>query len=162
MFKNTLDNKRYYTLNYYYKKTYGSKVFKVALNGGFSCPNKDGKKGTGGCIYCSPSGSGDFAGNIKEDILTQFENIKNMMLEKWPDAKYIGYFQANSNTYASVEKLKELYEPILNVENVVGLNIATRSDCFNEDIYNYLEDLNKRTDLVIELGLQSMHAKQLN
>jgi radical SAM protein (TIGR01212 family) len=155
MFKNTLDNKRYYTLNYYYKKTYGSKVFKVALNGGFSCPNKDGKKGTGGCIYCSPSGSGDFAGNINEDILTQFENIKNMMLEKWPDAKYIGYFQANSNTYASVDKLKELYEPILNVENVVGLNIATRSDCFNEDIYNYLEDLNKRTDLVIELGLQS-------
>ena len=155
MFKNTLDNKRYYTLNYYYKKTYGSKVFKVALNGGFSCPNKDGKKGTGGCIYCSPSGSGDFAGNIKEDILTQFENIKNMMLEKWPDAKYIGYFQANSNTYASVDKLKELYEPILNVHNVVGLNIATRSDCFNEDIYNYLEDLNKRTDLVIELGLQS-------
>ena len=155
MFKNTLDNKRYYTLNYYYKKTYGSKVFKVALNGGFSCPNKDGKKGTGGCIYCSPSGSGDFAGNIKEDILTQFENIKNMMLEKWPDAKYIGYFQANSNTYASVDRLKELYEPILNVENVVGLNIATRSDCFNEDIYNYLEDLNKRTDLVIELGLQS-------
>lgn len=155
MFKNTLDNKRYYTLNYYYKKKYGSKVFKVALNGGFSCPNKDGKKGTGGCIYCSPSGSGDFAGNIKEDILTQFENIKNMMLEKWPDAKYIGYFQANSNTYASVDRLKELYEPILNVENVVGLNIATRSDCFNEDIYNYLEDLNKRTDLVIELGLQS-------
>jgi radical SAM protein (TIGR01212 family) len=155
MFKNTLDNKRYYTLNYYYKKTYGSKVFKVALNGGFSCPNKDGKKGTGGCIYCSPSGSGDFAGNINEDILTQFENIKNMMLEKWPDAKYIGYFQANSNTYASVDKLKKLYEPILNVENVVGLNIATRSDCFNEDIYNYLEDLNKRTDLVIELGLQS-------
>ena len=155
MFKNTLDNKRYYTLNYYYKKTYGSKVFKVALNGGFSCPNKDGRKGTGGCIYCSPSGSGDFAGNIKEDILTQFENIKNMMLEKWPDAKYIGYFQANSNTYASEDKLKELYEPILTVHNVVGLNIATRSDCFNEDIYNYLEDLNKRTDLVIELGLQS-------
>ncbi len=161
MFKNTLDNKRYYTLNYYYKKTYGSKVFKVALNGGFSCPNKDGKKGIGGCIYCSPSGSGDFAGNIKEDILTQFENIKNMMLEKWPDAKYIGYFQANSNTYASVDRLKELYEPILNVENVVGLNIATRSDCFNEDIYNYLEDLNKRTDLVIELGLQSMHEKTI-
>ena len=155
MFKNTLDNKRYYTLNYYYKKTYGSKVFKVALNGGFSCPNKDGKKGTGGCIYCSPSGSGDFAGNIKEDIVTQFNNIKNMMLEKWPEAKYIGYFQANSNTYADVEKLKELYEPILEQDNVVGLNIATRSDCFNEDIYNYLEDLNKRTDLVIELGLQS-------
>ena len=155
MFKNTLDNKRYYTLNYYYKKTYGSKVFKVALNGGFSCPNKDGKKGTGGCIYCSPSGSGDFAGNIKEDIITQFNNIKNMMLEKWPEAKYIGYFQANSNTYADVNKLKELYEPILEQDGVVGLNIATRSDCFNEDIYNYLEDLNKRTDLVIELGLQS-------
>ena len=82
-----------------------------------------------------------------------------MMLEKWPDAKYIGYFQANSNTYASVDRLKELYEPILNVHNVVGLNIATRSDCFNEDIYNYLEDLNKRTDLVIELGLQTTNEK---
>ena len=161
MFKNTLDNKRYYTLNYYYKKTYGSKVFKVALNGGFSCPNKDGKKGTGGCIYCSPSGSGDFAGNIKEDIVTQFNNIKNMMLEKWPEAKYIGYFQANSNTYADVEKLKDLYESILEQDNVVGLNIATRSDCFNDDIYDYLEDLNKRTDLVIELGLQSMHEKTI-
>ena len=161
MFKNTLDNKRYYTLNYYYKKTYGSKVFKVALNGGFSCPNKDDKKGTGGCIYCSPSGSGDFAGNKQEDILTQFNKVKDMMLNKWPEAKYIGYFQANSNTYADVDKLKKLYEPILSVENVVGLNIATRSDCFNEDIYNYLEDLNKRTDLVIELGLQSMHEKTI-
>ena len=161
MFKNTLDNKRYYTLNYYYKKTYGSKVFKVALNGGFSCPNKDGKKGTGGCIYCSPSGSGDFAGNKKEDILTQFNKVRDMMLNKWPEAKYIGYFQANSNTYADVDKLKELYEPILSVENVVGLNIATRSDCFNDDIYDYLEDLNKRTDLVIELGLQSMHEKTI-
>ena len=155
MFKNTLDNKRYYTLNYYYKKKYNSKVFKVALNGGFTCPNKDGKKGTGGCIYCSPSGSGDFAGNICEDIVTQFNNVRDMMLKKWPDAKYIGYFQANSNTYASVDKLKELYEPILRQENVVGLNIATRSDCFDKDIYDYLDDLNKRTDLVIELGLQS-------
>ena len=113
MFKNTLDNKRYYTLNYYYKMKYNSKVFKVALNGGFTCPNKDGKKGTGGCIYCSPSGSGDFAGNKCEDIVTQFKSIRDMMLKKWPDAKYIGYFQANSNTYASVDKLKELYEPIL-------------------------------------------------
>ncbi len=155
MFKNTLDNKRYYTLNYYYKKKYNSKVFKVALNGGFTCPNKDGSKGTGGCIYCSPSGSGDFAGNKCEDIVTQFNNVRDMMLKKWPEAKYIGYFQANSNTYASVDRLKELYEPILKQNNVVGLNIATRSDCFNNEIYDYLDDLNKRTDLVIELGLQS-------
>ena len=162
MFKNTLDNKRYYTLNYYYKKTYNTKVFKVALNAGFTCPNKDGSKGTGGCIYCSPSGSGDFAGNVKDNLVTQFNEVRDMMLKKWPEAKYIGYFQANSNTYASVDELKEKYEPILELPNVVGLNIATRSDCFNDDIYDYLEDLNKRTDLVIELGLQSMHQKTID
>lgn len=155
MFKNTIDNKRYYTLNCYYKTHYGKKVFKVALNGGFTCPNKDGKKAVGGCIYCSPSGSGDFAGNIKDEILTQFKKIKEVELKKWPDALYIGYFQANSNTYGDINKLKELYETVLTEPNVVGLNIATRSDCFNKEIYDYLSDLNNRTDLVIELGLQS-------
>ena len=162
MFKNTLDNKRYYTLNYYYKNTYNTKVFKVALNAGFTCPNKDGSKGTGGCIYCSPSGSGDFAGNVKDNLVTQFNNVRDMMLKKWPEAKYIGYFQANSNTYGTVKELREKYEAIVNLPNVVGLNIATRSDCFNDDIYEYLSDLNKRTDLVIELGLQTIHKKTID
>ena len=85
MFKNTLDNKRYYTLNYYYKKKYGSKVFKVSLNGGFTCPNKDGTVGTRGCIFCSRLGSGDFAGDLKLDLVKQFNEVKNVLKHKWPD-----------------------------------------------------------------------------
>ena len=109
MFKNTLDNKRYHTLNYYYKQKYGSKVFRVSLNGGFSCPNKDGSKGKGGCIFCSKLGSGDFAGDSWKDLTTQFNEVKEIMHKKWPEAKYIGYFQANTNTYAPVAELKDKY-----------------------------------------------------
>ncbi len=157
-FKYTLDNKRYHTLNYEYKTTYGKKVFKVSLNAGFSCPNK---KNGYGCIFCSPLGSGDFAGDKSEDLITQFEMVKQIMSKKWPDAYYIGYFQANTNTYAPVSILKEKFEPILKLPNVVGLSIATRSDCINDDCLNYLIDLNKRTNLTIELGLQSMHDETL-
>ena len=162
MFKNTLDNKRYYTLNYFYKTKFNSKVFKVSLNGGFTCPNKDGSKGTGGCIYCSPSGSGDFAGNIKDNLIKQFNEVRDIMLKKWPDAKYIAYFQANSNTYGPVEELKEKYESVINLPGVIGISIATRPDCFNEEIYDYIEDLSKRTYLTIELGLQTIHEKTLD
>lgn len=161
MFKNTLDNKRYYTLNYYYKKKYNSKVFKVSLNAGFTCPNKDGKVSNGGCIYCSNLGSGDYAGNVNKDIITQFNEVKSIMHKKWPEALYIGYFQANTNTYASVDKLKKCYEPILALPNVIGLNIATRSDSINDETLEYLIDLNNRCDLVVELGLQSMHDETL-
>lgn len=154
MFKNTLDNKRYYTLNYFYRTKFNSKIFKVSLNAGFSCPHKTAGKG---CIFCSESGSGDFAGNVADDLITQFNTVKNQLHTKWPKAKYIGYFQANSNTYGNVEKLKNIYEPILNIENVVGLSIATRPDCFSKEIYDYLEELNNRTFLTIELGLQSIH-----
>ena len=161
MFENTLDNKRYYTLNYFYKKTFNSKVFKVSLNAGFTCPNKDGKKGTGGCIYCSPSGSGDFAGNVRDNLIKQFNDVKEVMLKKWPEAKYIAYFQANSNTYAPVEELKEKYESVINLPGVIGLSIATRPDCFTDEIYDYLEELNKRTFLTVELGLQTIHEKTL-
>jgi len=158
MFKYTLDNKRYHTLNYYYKTKYNSKVFKVSLNTGLSCPNKINGKG---CIFCSESGSGDFAGNTCDDVITQFNKVKEIMHKKWPNAKYIGYFQANTNTFAQVEKLKELYEPILKLHNVVGLNIATRSDAISNECLDYLIDLNKRTDLTIELGLQSIHETTL-
>ena len=161
MFKNTLDNKRYYTLNYYYKKKYNSKVFKVSLNGGFTCPNKDGTVGTRGCIFCSRLGSGDFAGNKNLDLISQFNEVKSIMLKKWPDAKYIGYFQANTNTYAPLDQLKAKYETILNLDNVVGLNIATRSDSITDEVMDYLEELNNKTDLIIELGLQSMHEETL-
>lgn len=158
-FKYSDDNKRYHTLNYFYKHKFNSKVFKVSLNAGFSCPNIDGTLGYGGCIYCSKSGSGEFAGNREDDIVTQFLKVKNMMLKKWPDAKYIGYFQARTNTYAPVEKLKEVYEAILKQEGVIGLNIGTRPDAISEECLEYLTDLNKRTYLTVELGLQTIHEK---
>ncbi len=150
MFKYTLDNKRYHTLNYYNKSKYGCKVFKVSLNAGFSCPNK--KNGTG-CIYCY-NGSGE---NDGMDLLTQFNKVRDNNLKKWPNAKYIGYFQAGTNTYADVNTLKSKYEPILKLDNVIGLNIATRCDALNSDVLDYLEDLNNRTDLIVELGLQTIH-----
>ena len=157
MFKYSDSNKRYYTLDYFYKHKFNSKVFKVSLNAGFTCPNKDGKVGTGGCIYCSKTGSGEYAGDIKKDLVTQFNEVKEMMLKKWPKAKYIGYFQANTNTYAPLNKLKEKYETILKLDNVVGLNIATRPDSISDECLDYLEELAKRTYLTIELGLQTIH-----
>jgi radical SAM protein (TIGR01212 family) len=157
IFKYSDNNKRYHTLDYFYKHKFNSKVFKVSLNAGLSCPNIDGTVGKGGCIYCSNSGSGEFAGNKNDDIITQFNEIKKMMLKKWPNAKYIGYFQAHTNTYAPVETLKKLYEPILQQENVVGLNIATRPDAISDECLKYLEELNKKTYLTIELG--TIHKK---
>lgn len=157
MFKYTLDNKRYHTLNYHLKNKFGGKVFKVSLNGGFSCPNIDGTVGYGGCIYCSKSGSGEFGGNVEDDLVTQFNKIKMVMERKWPEGKYIAYFQARTNTYAKVEVLREKYESVLNLPNVVGLFIATRCDAISDEVLDYLEELNKRTYLVIELGLQSIH-----
>ena len=158
MFKYTLDNKRYHTLNYYFKNRYGKKTFKVSLNGNFSCPNKINGKG---CIFCSRLGSGDFAGNKEKDLITQFNEVKKIMEQKWPDSYYIGYFQANTNTFAPVNELKEKYETILSLENVVGLNIATRSDAISQECYEYLSELNKKTNLIVELGLQSIHEKTL-
>lgn len=156
MFSYTFDNKRYHTLNYFYKQKFGKKVFKVSLNAGFSCPNYK----TGGCIFCSHQ-SGDFAGNPKDDLLKQFDEIKTMMEHKWPDSYYIAYFQAATNTYAPVSVLKEKFETILKIPNVVGLSIATRSDAISPLVYDYLEDLSKRTFLTVELGLQSIHPKTL-
>lgn len=159
LFKNTNNNKRYHTLDYFYKKKFKSKVFKVSLNAGFSCPNIDGTVGSGGCIYCSISGSGDFAGNVNDDLIKQFNDIKNMMHQKWPEAKYIGYFQAHTNTYAPLNILKEKYETILNLDNVIGLSIATRADAISDEVIAYLSELNKQTYLTIELGLQTIHEK---
>lgn len=151
------DNKRYHTWNYYLRNTFGEKIFKVSINAGFTCPNIDGKVAYGGCTYCSKEGSGDFAGNPKDDLIKQFKEIKEMMLKKWPSAKYIGYFQAYTNTYAPLEVLKEKYETILEQDDVVGLSISTRPDCLEDDVVEYLGELNKRTDLWVELGLQTIH-----
>lgn len=159
MFKYSNTNKRYHTLDYFYKQKFNSKVFKVSLNAGFSCPNIDGTVGRGGCIYCSNLGSGEYAGNVKDDLITQFNEVKEIMNKKWPNSKYIGYFQAHTNTYAPVEILKEKYETILNLDNVVGLSIATRPDAISDECLDYLEELNKKTYLTIELGLQTIHEK---
>ena len=156
MFLYSDSNKRYHTLDYFYKHKFGCKVFKVSLNGGFSCPNVDGTLGTRGCIYCSPLGSGEFAGKCSDDLVKQFNDIKNMMNRKW-SGKYIGYFQARTNTYAPVSVLKEKYEAILKLPDVVGLSVATRPDCIDDSCLDYLSDLTKRTFLTVELGLQSIH-----
>lgn len=157
MFKYAFDNKRYHTWNYYLRNTFGEKVFKVSINAGFTCPNIDGKVAYGGCTYCSKIGSGDFAGNPKDDLIKQFYDIKNMMHKKWPKAKYIGYFQAFTNTYAPLDVLKEKYETILSLDDVIGLSISTRPDCLEYDVLDYLEELNKKTNLWVELGLQTIH-----
>ena len=151
------DNKRYHTWNYYLRNNFGQKIFKVSINAGFTCPNIDGKVAYGGCTYCSKEGSGDFAGNPKDNLIKQFKDIKEMMHKKWPNAKYIGYFQAYTNTYAPLEILKEKYETILEQEDVVGLSISTRPDCLEDDVVEYLGELNKRTNLWVELGLQTIH-----
>lgn len=150
MFKYTLDNKRYYTLNYYNKMKYKGKVFKVSLNAGFGCPNKKNGKG---CIYCY-NGSGE---NNGMPLVKQFNKVRQIVDKKWPNSKYIGYFQADTNTYAPLPILKKNYEEILKLPNVIGLNIATRCDALPEDVLDYLDELNKRTNLVVELGLQTIH-----
>ena len=156
-FKYSNSNKRYHTLDYFYKNKFNCKVFKVSLNAGFSCPNIDGTVGYGGCIYCSSSGSGDYAGNPNDNLVKQFNTVKEIIHKKWPEAQYIGYFQAHTNTYAPVNVLKEKYETILKLPNVVGLNIATRADAISDECLDYLTELNKKTYLTIELGLQTIH-----
>ena len=154
-FKYSNSNKRYHTLDYYYKNKFNSKVCKVSLNAGFSCPHLN----TGGCIFCSKSGSGEFGGNINDDLVTQFESVKEVLSRKWKNCKYIGYFQARTNTYAPLSVLKEKYEEVLKIDNVIGLFIATRCDSITDDILDYLEELSKRTFLTVELGLQTIHKK---
>lgn len=158
-FKYSSSNKRYHTLDYYYKNRFNEKIFKVSLNANFSCPNIDGTIGYGGCIYCSKTGSGEFAGNKEDEIEKQFLEVKETMLKKWPKAKYIGYFQARTNTYAPVETLKKLHDKILSQEDVIGLNISTRPDSITDECLEYLADLNKRTYLTVELGLQTTNPK---
>ncbi|MFV0499386.1 MAG: TIGR01212 family radical SAM protein [Bacilli bacterium] len=159
MFNYSSDNKQYHTLNYYFKEKFHKKVFKVNLNANFTCPNRDGSKGVGGCIFCSSLGSGETAGNPKDELSLQFENIKNERLKKWNDAYYVGYFQAYTNTYGDFNKIKEYYELILSQKDVVGLHISTRADCISDQMLEYLHDLSKRCDLWVELGLQSSNDK---
>ena len=159
MFKYSNTNKRYYTLDYYYKKRFNSKVAKINLDANFTCPNIDGTKGYGGCIYCL-NGSSDF--NKKTTLLEQFNIRKEIMLNKWTSAKLIAYFQANTNTYDTVDNLKKRFEPILKEKDVIGISIATRADSISNEVLEYLINLNKRTYLTIELGLQTTNEDTAN
>ncbi|MBN2299790.1 MAG: TIGR01212 family radical SAM protein [Acholeplasmataceae bacterium] len=150
--------KHYNTLNNYYLQKFNKKVFKVSLNGGFTCPNIDGTVATGGCTFCSSMGSGDFAGNKYESLPIQFNKIKTLMHQKWADAYYIAYFQANTNTHAPLKKLKLLFEEAITLDpNIVMLSIATRPDVLPDDVVAYLSELNTRIPVQIELGLQTIH-----
>jgi len=156
-----MQKKRYHTFNEHLRERFGGKIFKVSLNAGFTCPNRDGTLGWDGCIYCSERGSGDFAGEQGLSIHDQFIEVTKRMKKKWPSAHYIAYFQAYTNTYASVERLREVYEESLAEENVVGLSISTRPDCLPGEVLDYLEELNQRTYLWVELGLQSIHDRTM-
>jgi uncharacterized protein len=152
--------KHYNTLHNYYKNKYHQKVYKIPLNGGFTCPNIDGTVATGGCTFCSFMGSGDFAGNKKEPLKAQFKKVKDMMQLKWDEGLYIAYFQANTNTHAPLDRLKELYEEAITLDpNIIMLSIGTRPDSLALDVLDYLEDLNQRMPVQVELGLQTIHEK---
>jgi radical SAM protein (TIGR01212 family) len=156
------DGKRYYTWNRHLRDEFGMKIFKVALDAGFDCPNRDGTVAFGGCTFCSAAGSGDFAGDRVDSIADQFEERKNKMHQKWKDAKYMAYFQAYTNTHAPLPVLKEKFEAALAVDGVMGLSIATRPDCLPDDVVEYLAELNQRTYLWVELGLQTVHERTAN
>ena len=155
--------KRYNTVNEYYRHVFGSKVYKIPLNGDFTCPNRDGTLSYKGCIFCSEKGSGDFAGNKDDTLEKQFEDLKKIMQNKWNNGKFIVYFQANTNTYGSIKKLRTLFKKAITLDkDIIGLSIATRPDCLGDDVLDLLEELNELTYLTIELGLQSIHQKTLD
>ena len=135
----------------YLKRYFGQKTIKLSLDGGFTCPNRDGSKGYGGCIFCSADGSGDFASTIPEQI--------KLLSDKWPNSNHLAYFQNHTNTYAPVEELREKFYAVLDDPQISGIAIATRPDCLNDEIYELLDEINKKTFLWVELGLQTMHEK---
>lgn len=148
---------KYTSLNQYLKVRFGTKIYKIALDGGFTCPNRDGTLGTRGCIFCSKGGSGDFAESRKLSIYDQIEQGKRKVAGKIKDGKYIAYFQAFTNTYASVDRLQALYMQAIEHEDIVALSIGTRPDCLSEEVIELLERLNKIKPIFVELGLQTIH-----
>ena len=158
------DEKHYVTMNNYCLYKYHKKTYRISLNGNFSCPNRDGTLSTIGCIFCSEMGSGDFAGDKSSSIKEQFEEVKKMMETKWPDGYYIAYFQANTNTYGSLSKLKEVFGQIVTEcgllnDKIKVLSIATRPDCLDEEKIEYLKELNKHVEVWVELGFQTSNEK---
>lgn len=158
-------NKRYYTYEYYLRQRFGGKCAKIPIDAGMTCPNMDGRCGIGGCIYCSARGSGDFAESPLLSVTEQYQRVRSKLSSKWSVERCIPYFQARTNTYAPLPRLKELYEEALRQEGVVGLNIATRADCLGEGVPEYLAELAQRTTLTVELGLQTSNdetARRIN
>lgn len=153
-----LNHKTYYTLNQALKEEFGEKIIKLSIDGGFTCPNRDGTIAKRGCLFCSEKGSGDFT-SCADSITEQMEQQISLLSNKWNNAKYIAYFQSFTNTYADVKELKKKYDEALAFPNVVGLAIATRPDCLSEEILDLLESYSKQTFLWIELGLQTIHEK---
>jgi uncharacterized protein len=154
------DNKRYHSLDYELKKRYGKKIYKLALDGGMDCPNRDGTLGTRGCIFCSEGGSGDFAADRTLSITEQIETSKSLVAAKIKDpvnAKYIAYFQAYTNTYAPISYLSQIFKEAIQHPDIVVLSIATRPDCLDEEVLKLLQELNQIKPVWIELGLQTMH-----
>lgn len=148
---------KYTSLNSYLKKRFGCKVYKLAINGGFTCPNRDGKIDTRGCIFCSRGGSGEFAESKEKSVTQQIDDGKKRVEKKIKDGKYIAYFQAFTNTYAPVCKLKSLYTEAINHPDIVALSIGTRPDCLGNDVLELLDEMNKIKPVFIELGLQTIH-----
>lgn len=146
-------------MNRYLLDTFGEKVYKIALDGGFTCPNRDGTKGTGGCIFCSGAGSGEFAGRAEDSVTVQIEKGKEQLRKKVKNGKYIAYFQAFTGTYAPVEKLRRLYGEAVSHPDVAVLSVATRPDCLSEEILLLLEEMNRRKPVWVELGLQTIHER---
>lgn len=147
--------KRYNTIDWYLKNRFGKKTIKLSIDGGFSCPNRDGTVGERGCIFCSSKGSGDFAGNRLESIDTQIEKMINIYRKKWKDSLYLAYFQNFTNTYDDIENLEKIYYSAINNKNISGICIATRPDCLDEEIINLLSKINRETFLWVELGFQT-------
>ena len=151
------NNKRFHSLNYALKEEFGEKIYKVSLDGGFTCPNRDGKVGRKGCIFCSDSGSGEFAGNRRKSITEQIEDQLKLISKKFPEGRVIAYFQNFTNTYGEVEYLESIYREALSHPRVAGLAIATRPDALPKDVMELLNKLNKEHFIWVELGLQTMH-----
>ncbi|MBU5293592.1 TIGR01212 family radical SAM protein [Anaerosalibacter bizertensis] len=152
-------DKRYLSLNYELRKTFGTKVIKLSLDGGFTCPNRDGTIGNRGCIFCGEEGSGEFTSSRKLSIKDQIESQKRFLSKKWPEGKYISFFQNFTNTYSTVKDLNKKYSEAISQNGVVGLAIATRPDCLSEEVLKLLEEFNKKTFLWVELGLQTIHGE---
>ena len=149
----------YNSANEFFRKKFGCKIIKIPINGNFTCPNRDGTKGKGGCIFCSEKGSGDFLFPSNMPIAEQFEKTKEIMSKKWKSGKYMIYFQSFTNTYAPIEKLRKIFTEAADLKDVVGISIGTRPDCISDETINLLKELSEKLYITVEIGLQTSNEK---